>query len=64
VNESAFLNMLKAKQASYALEALRAPSQKNSFEYGVHAGTVKGLEMAINLLIETISEEKYGSINR
>lgn len=58
--ESALLNRLKAKQAEYALQALKAPSAKTEFEYGHRCGVVAGLEQACDLLLTLLKDERDG----
>lgn len=55
------LNRLKAEQQKYALEALRCPQAKDAYEYGHRCGTIAGIEMAINVLINTIDEQQNGN---
>lgn len=52
------LARLKAEQASYALNSLQRPAQKDAFEYGFRAGVVAGYENSINLLISLLKEEQ------
>lgn len=56
--ESVLLNKLKARQAQYALESLKAPGDKTEFEYGRRVGVVLGIEMAIEELLNMVAEEK------
>lgn len=58
--ETALLNKLKAEQAQFALDALRRPQNRDSFEYGYRVGTVNGYEAAINVLLSLLDEEKNG----
>lgn len=58
--ETQLLNTLKAKQQAYALEALKRPQARDSFEYGLRAGTIAGLEAAIEVLLTLIDEQKNG----
>lgn len=59
--EQKLLVRLKEAQRDYAMGALQRPSQKDLFEYGHAAGVIAGYEMAINLLLNTVDEEKYGN---
>jgi len=59
--ETHLLNTLKAKQQTYALEALKRPQARDSFEYGFRAGTIAGLEAAIEVLLTLIDEQKNGN---
>lgn len=52
------LNRLKAEQAQYALQSLRHPSTRDTFEYGYRAGIVGGLEKAIDTLLNLLEEDK------
>lgn len=52
------LNALKAEQQSFALEALRKPQTRDTFEYGYRVGMVAGYEAAINVLLKLLDEEK------
>ena len=49
---------LKAEQQSFALEALRRPQTRDTFEYGYRVGMVAGYEAAINVLLNLLKEEK------
>lgn len=53
-------NRLKADQQSFALDALRRPQNRDSFEYGYRVGVVAGYEAAINILLQLLKEEKDG----
>lgn len=59
--EQVLLNRLKEAQREYALEALQKPNNRDSFEYGHRVGIVAGYEMAINVLLAIVQEEKYGN---
>ena len=52
------LNRLKADQQSFALDALRRPQTRDTFEYGYRVGIVQGYEAAINVLLQLLKEEK------
>ena len=52
------LNRLKAEQQAFALDALRRPQNRDTFEYGYRVGTVAGYEAAINVLLTLLREEK------
>lgn len=58
--EQRLLVRLKEAQRDYASGALQRPSQKDLFEYGHTVGVIAGYEMAVNILLELINEEKYG----
>jgi hypothetical protein len=58
--ETLLLARLKTAQQEFALEALRRPQSRDAFEYGYRVGLVEGYEAAINVLINLISEDKYG----
>ena len=51
-------NRLKADQQSFALDALRRPQTRDTFEYGYRVGIVQGYEAAINVLLNLLKEEK------
>lgn len=56
--ETKLLNLIRAEQRKYALEALLRPQAKDAFEYGYRSGYVAGLVAAENILINLIKEEK------
>jgi hypothetical protein len=56
--ESKLLNRLKAEQQSFAVDALRRPQTRDTFEYGYRVGMVAGYEAAINVLLTLLDEEK------
>lgn len=56
--EQKLLNALKAEQARYALQALRQPNQRDSFEYGYRSGIVGGLEMAVDILLKLVEQDE------
>lgn len=56
--EQALLNRLKELQRSYALESLQKPNLRDAFEYGHRSGVIHGLEMAVELLINLVKEER------
>lgn len=56
--ESRFLNELKAEQQRFALEALKKPQTRDTFEYGYRVGIVQGYEAAINVLLQLLKEER------
>ena len=56
--EASLLARLKAEQAQFALDALRRPVQRDSFEYGYRVGVVAGYEAATALLLKQLEEEK------
>jgi hypothetical protein len=55
---SLLLNRLKADQQQFAVEALRRPQTRDTFEYGYRVGMVAGYEAAINVLLKLLDEEK------
>ena len=57
--DSKLLNILKANQAEFALEALRRPHKSDTFEYGYRVGMVAGYEASINVLLNLLDEEKH-----
>lgn len=56
--ETRLLNALKAEQQRFALEALRKPQTRDTFEYGYRVGMVQGYDAAINVLLQLLKEEK------
>ena len=58
MNVDALFNRLKADQQSFALDALRRPQTRDTFEYGYRVGMVAGYEAAINVLLQLLKEEK------
>lgn len=56
--EQALLARLKTEQAQFALDALRRPVNRDTFEYGYRVGVVAGLETAIACLLTLLDEEK------
>ena len=56
--ETVLLNKLKSTQASYALDALKAPGGKSEFDFGFRCGYISGLESAISILLSVYSEEE------
>ena len=56
--DSKLLNILKANQAEFALEALRRPHKSDTFEYGYRVGMVAGYEASINVLLNLLDEER------
>ena len=61
--ETSLLNRLKAEQASFALESLKKPQNRDTFEYGYRVGTVNGYEAAINILLSILDEERNSDNN-
>ena len=59
--ETILMNRLKAEQQNFALEALRRPQERDTFEYGYRVGMIAGYEAAINVLLTTIDENKNGN---
>lgn len=51
-------NRLKNDQQTFALDALRRPQTRDTFEYGYRVGMVAGYEAAINILLQLLKEEK------
>jgi len=58
--EQKLLMRLKEAQREHAIGALQRPSQRDTFEYGHLVGVIAGYEMAVNILLELVNEEKYG----
>lgn len=59
--ETPLLNRIKAEQAAFALESLRRPQNRDTFEYGYRVGVVAGYEAALNVLLTLLDEEKNGN---
>lgn len=51
-------NRLKTVQQEFALDALKRPQTRDTFEYGYRVGMVQGYEAAINVLLQLLKEEK------
>tara|TARA_R110002167_G_scaffold244783_1_gene450234 strand:+ start:159 stop:356 length:198 start_codon:yes stop_codon:yes gene_type:complete len=58
--DSKLLNLLKANQVEFALEALKRPQKRDTFEYGYRVGMVAGYEASIDVLLNLIDEDKNG----
>ena len=58
--DSKLLNLLKANQAEFALEALKRPQKRDTFEYGYRVGMGAGYEASIDVLLNLIDEDKNG----
>jgi hypothetical protein len=56
--ESQLLNRLKTEQQSFAVDALRRPQTRDTFEYGYRVGMVAGYEAAIDVLLNLLDQEK------
>ena len=56
--EAQLLNNLKVKQQEFALESLKRPQNRDTFEYGYRVGVVAGYEAAINVLLAILDEER------
>lgn len=56
--ESQLLNRLKAEQQEFALEALKRPVNRDTFEYGYRVGVVAGYEAAITALLKMLDDER------
>ena len=61
--DSKLLNLLKANQAEFALEALRRPQDRDTFEYGYRVGMVAGYEAAMDVLLNLLDEDKNGNFD-
>ena len=55
------LNLIKANQAEFALEALKRPQKRDTFENGYRVGMVAGHEAAIDILLNLIDEDRNGN---
>jgi hypothetical protein len=56
--EAQLLNNLKVKQQEFALESLKRPQNRDTFEYWYRVGVVAGYEAAINVLLAILDEER------
>lgn len=56
--ENKLLSRIKAEQSNFALEALKKPQNRDTFEYGYRVGVVAGYEAALNILFTILDEEK------
>jgi len=63
-DESMILLRLENLKSTYALDALRAPVDKDAFEYGLRVGAIKGIELAIEKLQELFDEFKKADTDR
>jgi hypothetical protein len=61
--ESKLLDRLMTKQADFALESLKRPQNRDTFEYGFRVGVVNGYEAAINVLLSILDEERNSDNN-
>jgi hypothetical protein len=50
--------LFSAEQQRFALEALKKPQTRDTFEYGYRVGIVQGYEAAINVLLQLLKEER------
>lgn len=57
--ETQLLNRLKTRQAEFALESLRRPNMRDTFEYGYRVGVVAGYDAALEVLLQLLDEEKH-----
>ncbi len=46
--------------SEYALEALKRPQKRDTFEYGYRVGMVAGYEASIDILLNLIDEDRNG----
>lgn len=58
MKEAALLNRLKALQAEYALGCLKSPGDKSEYEFGLRVGTVAGIELAIDTILNALRDER------
>jgi len=52
------LQRLEQAQADLARDALKQPQSRDEFEYGRVVGLYAGLELAKNVLIDTVAEKE------
>lgn len=63
MNLNALLQRIGAEQAELAREALARPAARDSFEYGRVAGLHAGLELAKELIVQTLRDEEAKTFN-
>jgi len=51
------LSRLKQSQQEFAVDALRRPQERDTFEYGYRVGVFAGYDAAIDVLIKSLNEE-------
>lgn len=56
----ALFGKLKADQQQLALDALRRPQARDTFEYGYRVGLIAGYDAALEALLSLLHEEKHG----
>lgn len=56
--ETQLLDALKVEQARFALEALKKPQNRDTFEYGYRVDVVAGYDAAVNVLLKLLDEEE------
>lgn len=52
------LQRLEQAQADLARDALKQPQARDTFEYGRVVGIYAGLELAKNILLDTVAEKE------
>jgi hypothetical protein len=57
------LQRLEQAQADLARDALEQPQGRDTFEYGRVVGMYAGLELAKNVLIDTVAEKERKDFN-
>ncbi len=58
------IRKLQELSANYAVEALKRPVNKDSFEYGEHCGVIKGIAMAEELILKLLNGEESSERKR
>lgn len=58
ISEQQFIAQLKELSAKTAMEGLKRPSRKDSFEYGELSGKVQGLAMAEELFLKLLEDQQ------
>jgi hypothetical protein len=58
ISEQAILRALEQKQKSVAEEALKAPRDGSTYEYGRAVGMYAGLDMAREVIVQALQDEK------
>jgi hypothetical protein len=52
------LARLKSQQSTFALESLKRPQNRDTYQYGYLVGVVAGYEASLNVLLTLLDEEK------
>ncbi len=52
------IGKIKEVQAAAALQSLTNPNGKEAFDYGTACGIIRGLELALNVIVNDAEEAK------